>query len=90
MQTIFLMKKEALILKGFAEMPHLVLGSFFTLDVGRDRFISVGSIGTPSEVVFLNQRNKHNGISDLICVHNWDYDGPLNPEKLDLIISVFA
>lgn len=83
------MKKEQLIDRNFTPTPHLVLGQIFTLDVGRQREISIGAIETPNEMVFLTQK-ENGGISDLVCLHNYDYDGFLTEQKLDAIISIFT
>lgn len=83
------MTRETLIQKGFIATPHLVLKEVFVLDVGRDRHISIGSLSTPNEVAFLNQKNRNSGITDLVCIHNFDYDGYLTEQKLDAIISIF-
>jgi len=83
------MRKEELIERGFEALPNLVLKNIFTLDVGRRRYISIGSLATPNEMVFLNQRDDNGSITDLICVHNFDYDGYLTGEKLDAIIAIF-
>lgn len=83
------MNKETLLQKGFTETPHLVLKAVFVLTVGRDRHISIGSLGTPNEIVFLNQRDRNAGITDMVCIHNYDYDGFLTEKKLDTIISIF-
>jgi hypothetical protein len=74
--------------RGFASKSHLVVGRMFSLNVGRQREISVGAIGTPNEMVFLNQK-EDGGIIDLVCIHNYDYDGFLTVKKLDTIISIF-
>ena len=84
------MKKETLLQKGFIGTPHIVLGEVFILNVSRNRHISIGSPGMPNEVVFLNQKDHNKGITDLVCIHNFDYDGFLTEEKLDAIISIFA
>ena len=83
------MNKETLLEKHFIETPRLVLGSVFVLDVGRDRHITIGSLATPNEVVFLNQKDKNSGITDFVCIHNFDYDGWLTEDKLNAIISIF-
>jgi hypothetical protein len=57
-------------------------------DVGRHRHILVGSLGTPNEMVFLTHRRLPDP-ENSVCVHNWDYDGPLTEEKLNKIISIF-
>lgn len=84
------MNIDTLIQKGFISTPHLVLKEVFILDVGRGRHISIGSLATPNEVVFLNQKNHNSGITDLVCIHNFDYDGFLTEAKLDAIISIFT
>ncbi len=84
------MNKETLIEKGFVSRPHFALQEIFFLDVGRKREISIGSIGTPNEMVFISQRDHNTTNTDLVCVHNFDYDGYLTEQKLDAIISIFT
>lgn len=84
------MKKEYLIQKGFVEEPHKVLTSVFVLDVGRSRKIKIGSFHTPNEVVFISQTDYNSKKEDLVCVHNFDYDGYLTELKLNIIISLFV
>ena len=83
------MRKEYLLQRGFAETPHLVLKSVLVLDIGRDRHISIGSLGTPNEMVFINQKHNEGDITDMVCICNFDYDGFLTEQKLDAIISIF-
>lgn len=83
------MNRDTLIQKGFKSTPHLVLKEVFVLDVGRNRCISISCLATPNEVAFLNQKNHNSGITDLVCIHNFDYDGYLTEQKLDTIISIF-
>ena len=84
------MNNETLLQKGFIKTPHPVIKEIFVLDVGRNRYISIGALGSPNEIAFLNQKDHNSGITDMVCVHNFDYDGFLSKEKLDNIISVFA
>lgn len=82
--------KEYLLGKGFKDVPHLILPSNWVLDIGRLRSISIGSLGTPNEMVFLSQKDHPKDICpDLVCVHNYDYDGFLTIEKLESLLSVF-
>lgn len=56
----------------------------------RNRFISVFCVGTPNEVVFLCSGYADSGsVDDLICVHNFDYDGVLTREKINYLINYF-
>lgn len=76
-----------LIAKGFTEISvGSALAPAFTLDVKRGRELLV--IGkSPQQAVWLQT----NGVDhNLICIHNYDYDGPLSEIQLDLIISIFS
>jgi len=56
----------------------------------RNRFISILSAGTPNEVVFLcSGYADSGGVDDLVCVHNYDYDGFLTRDKIDYLINYF-
>ena len=57
--------------------------------LARKRFISVFCVGTPNEVVYLCYRDSVDVVDDLICVHNFDYDGYLTREKLEHLINYF-
>ena len=81
------LNEYSLIKRGFQSKPHLVLGKLFLIDVGRNREISVSCIGTPNEMIFLNE---YEGFKQTcIPIHNYDYDGFLTEQKLDALISVF-
>lgn len=84
------MNRESLIQRGFVEQPHKILTSFFVLNVGRHREIKIGSFRTPNETVFITQTDHVTKKEDLVCVHNFDYDGYLTTLKLDIIIALFA
>jgi hypothetical protein len=84
------MKKETLLQKGFRERPHLILGSIFDLNVGRNRYITIGALGTPNEVIYITQKHDDGDITEMICIRNFDYDGLLTPKKLAAIISIFT
>ena len=65
----------------------------FNLDLGRDRNLSIGCVGTPNLIVFLEEveRNENGDVikkNDLICVHNWDYDGELYLHQLQNLYAV--
>lgn len=59
--------------------------------LSRNRFISILSVGTPNEVVFLCSRYADSGgvVDDLVCIHNFDYDGILTRDKIDYLINYF-
>ncbi len=69
---------------GFKEIPHFTVMKSMNLDLGRRRFLSIGCVGEPNEMMFIQEIDKDNNkkVTDLICVHNYDYDGYLTQEKL--------
>ncbi len=76
---------------GFKEINHFTVGNTLILDVGRNRQLSFSNIGTPNEMLFLNQINDKDSkkVDDLICIHNFDYDGYLHVHELQNICAVF-
>lgn len=57
--------------------------------LSRKRFISVSCVGTPNEVVYLCYKDSVDIVDDLVCVHNFDYDGKLTKQKVEHLIKYF-
>lgn len=76
---------------GFKKLSHFTVMGSLIYDLGRRRHLSLGCVGTPNEMIFICESDKDNPdvINDLICLHNFDYDGLLSEEKLRSIISAF-
>lgn len=85
------MTKKELIELGFTKIPHFTITDSLIYELSRNRHISVGSIGTPNEMVWLCQTNYKDktNITDLVCLHNYDYDGYITEDKIKKIISIF-
>jgi len=85
------MERKELRNLGFKELPHFTIMHSLTYDIGRNRHISIGGLGTENEIVFLCQVDPGNDkvISDLICLHNYDYDGLITKEKINLLLKYF-
>lgn len=68
----------------FKKIPHFTIMNSYVLDLGRNRFLSIGCIGEPNEMMWLTEVDEedNNKINDLICIHNYDYDGYLYVHKL--------
>jgi hypothetical protein len=81
--------REELLKLGFKEMPHFTIGQNLIFDLGRRRSLSISSLGTPNEMLFITelQEDCDKTITDLICLHNYDYDGFLNLRKLKNLIT---
>lgn len=59
--------------------------------LGRSRYLSVGSTGTPNEMLWIYSTDEDtNKITDLICLHNYDYDGFLSLEKVKSLVSILV
>lgn len=90
------MTNDDLIKIGFTPVPHLTGIGSVTYDLGRDRILSAGSVGTPNEMLFIGQlydstlSNAPGKYSDLICLHNYDYDGYLTIEKVQSLINLLT
>jgi len=76
--------EDWLIKLGFERLPHFTVTNSIIKNIGRNRVISVGSVGTPNEMIWLCEIDpfdpKH--ITDLVCLHNYDYDGILTVHKI--------
>ena len=84
------MNKEDLIELGFKEVDYFTIMDSIIYDLGRRRLLSVGCLGTPNEVMFLCEKSKAGDhYTDLVCVHNFDYDGKLTKQKVEYLIKYF-
>ena len=74
---------------GFKKILHFTITNAVVYDLGRHRQLSAGSVGTPNEMLFICEIDHINPkkITDLICLHNYDYDGYLTIKKIKAIID---
>lgn len=84
------MNREEVIALGFVPLSTYTIMNSLTYDLGRHRFLSVGSVGTPNEMVFIYERDPVNPktILELIPLHNYDYDGQLTEERLKVFMAL--
>lgn len=80
---------EAWLLKmGFEGHDHFTIMNDKFLKLSRNRYISIGCVGTPNEMIFL-QEIEEGKVNDLICLRNFDYDGRMHVHTLqNLIYSI--
>ena len=84
-----MLNKEQVLELGFEELPHLNLLNTLILDIGRNRKLSLGGIGTPNEILSIYE--VYDGfIGDLVVLSNYDYNGYLTLEKLTVLLSFFG
>lgn len=73
---------------GFLEFDHYTVGNSMYYDLGRNRFLSIGSIGTPNEILaILEKEHESNSASSVVILHNYDYDGYLSKDKINNLIQ---
>lgn len=75
---------------GFVSIPHFTIGNSVTYDLGRNRYLSASSIGTPNEFLYICEKSDKDDkvVTDLICLHNYDYDGYLDIKKVKSLIEL--
>lgn len=78
------MTEEGLLSIGFVKG-----GLSLKYHLSRKRFISVLCVGTPNEVMYLCYKDSVDIVDDLVCVHNFDYDGNLTKQKVEHLIKYF-
>ena len=83
------MTRQDLIDIGFKEISHFTITNAVIYQLGRNRHLSAGCVGTPNEMVWIcgTDHKDETKITDLICLHNYDYDGFLTKEKINNIIN---
>ena len=80
-----------LVSMGFKEASHFTAGNSLNLSLGRNRYLSAMCVGQGNEAVFICEKSKiGNHYTDLICIHNRDYDGFITMEKLKALIEWFG
>lgn len=76
---------------GFVKPNKENLEFSYKYHLGKGRFLSAMSIGAGNECVWLCYKDDEESkeIDDLICMHNYDYDGRLTIEKMLYLIKYF-
>mgnify|MGYP003498282365 CR=1 FL=1 len=76
---------------GFTKIPHFTVMNSMIMDIGRNRHLSLGDINTCNTMLFIcnTDYKKKKKITDVVCLHNYDYDKHLTVERLENIIKIF-
>lgn len=77
---------------GFKELPHSTITASLIYDLGRNRQLSFGSIGTPNEMLYIYEidEKEPKKITDLVCLRNYDYDGFTSIEQIKSMITLIT
>jgi hypothetical protein len=85
------MTEEELVTIGFVVNPIMIICLSLNYDLGRDRYISVQSPGTPNEMIFICEMDRESlKITDIVVIKNYDYDGYTSIEDVKLLISLIG
>jgi len=81
--------EDDLIDLNFEKIKHFTITNSFIYKLGRNRHLSIGSVGTPNEMLYIceSDPNDYRKIIDLVCLHNYDYDGYLSKSNLNNLIE---
>lgn len=79
---------EALQQLGFRSLLHFTITGSMVFDLGRNRQLSVGCVGSPNEMVWLSEFNDNGIVTDLVCISNYDYDGYFTIAKMKNLLSI--
>jgi hypothetical protein len=84
--------KERVLELGFKELPHFTVMDSLIYNLGRNRQLSIGCIGTCNEFMYISEIDEEDSreVNELICIHNYDFNGYLTEEKLSLILTFFS
>lgn len=85
-----LASREDFELLGFKNVPHFTIGNNMVLELSRGRFLTATCIGQGNESIWLGHKNKCGEVTDLICIHNRDYDGFIKWERLQELVGCFG
>ena len=84
-----MLRNEDFIELGFKPIPTFNIGNGLTFELGRNRCLSASSVGTPNEMIFIYEHSETDfrHITDIITLHNYDYDGYITVDKLKMLIN---
>jgi hypothetical protein len=84
------MEDEELLALGFKPLSYFTIGDVLIYRLSRNRHLSLRSRRTPNEMLFLCETDESDPqkITDLICISNWDYNGPLDISTLKTLIQI--
>lgn len=76
---------------GFKESPHPTVMNTLVYDLGRRRSINLCCLGQGNEFIYLCEKSRvGEHYTDLVCIHNYDYDGFITIERLKALIDWFG
>ena len=85
----YMLEKQQLIELGFHPLDHFTVGDVLMYELYRNVNLSVSNLGTPNEMVFICESDKdRKKVTDIVVLHNYDYDGYLTLERLKVFMAL--
>lgn len=82
--------EEYLIKSGWIKRPApVIIGDSFIMDIGRRRQLIFSNINNPNQMLAITEIDDHKAPTDIVVIHNWDYDRWITTELLEGIVAVF-
>lgn len=81
------MTRDNLLEIGFKSISTYTINDSLIYSLGRNKYLSVGCVGTPNEMVFLYEKDNRD-INDIITLRNYDYDGYTNIDTIKSMIDI--
>ena len=73
--------EEILLKCAFQALPYFTVTNSHMISLGRERWLSIGDTENANQMVWLQHIERRN-VTDLVCVHNYDYDGRMALHQL--------
>ena len=83
--------RNRLIELGFKPVPESHILDSLIFDIGRRRFLAISQVGTCNEMMFIEEiefSGEDKIITDLVPIHNYDYDGFLTEKRVKAFIRL--
>lgn len=80
--------EENLLDIGFKKVPHFTITNTLTFDLGRNRILSVGDLDNPNCMMYICETDENGKYTDLVNIHNFDFDGILCIHKVQNLIEL--
>lgn len=84
------LERRDLLEMGFYTLDYKTITNPLMFNLGRGRELNISGLGTGNEMMWLCAREDEEGYSDLVCLHNSDYNGRLTKEAVEGIIRWFS
>ena len=86
------LKQEELLAIGFEKISTFTVNNCLIYKLGRGRILQIGDVGNFNEMLCISQLDAENDkkISDIIVLHNYDYDGFITLDKIKTLIALLT